>query len=273
MPEEKATAAAPELLVEQQKKISQEQTHSSTQKLVEQIAHLQKILADDNKSVTHNTVEEPLADSDKSEVDKTSSFSVKPVTQSQSQQVEELQTRIQYALAESANKEAEKLLNQLLSIKPTHSKARQMLANLYNTNGKYAEAQQVLQQGLVLNRDDVDVRVMLARFFTQQNHADAALELLEAYLPDIHTHIPYFALKASIADALARFDVALKTYQSLVAIQPQNSKWWLGVAISADRQSQFELAKKAYQNVLRYGHQSDSVSAFATKRLSQLRGE
>ncbi|WP_438864657.1 tetratricopeptide repeat protein [Neptunicella sp.] len=199
------------------------------------------------------------------------SLTIKPVVLTKQQRIEQLQSRIQAALAEPDNNRAIELLKQLISVDPEHSKARQKLANLFNQQGKIIDAQQVLEGGLALDNQDVALRMMLARLEVQQGRPEQALLILNEYQPSAVQHSDFYALLANIADQQGDQLQVLKAYSILSRAEPHNGKWWLGLAVAADRLAQYELAIDAYQHVLNSAQLQPSVQDFAQQRITLLR--
>ncbi|WP_416307197.1 tetratricopeptide repeat protein [Neptunicella sp. SCSIO 80796] len=201
-----------------------------------------------------------------------SSFSMQPAQLTAEQEIARLESEIQLALSEQNIGEAIKGLLQLIEQSPQHSKARQKLANLYNEQGKPLLAEQILRAGLALTPDDAPQRLMLARLLTQEKHPQQALSLLQEVNPDIALYQEYYIYLATLAQQSGNDALAMQTYLDLTRVATDNAKWWLGLAVSADRLANKALAISSYHKALNLAQLDKSVQAFIRQRIAVLGG-
>ncbi|MEF1217961.1 hypothetical protein REH76_09120, partial [Photobacterium damselae] len=78
------------------------------------------------------------------------------------------------------------------------------------------------------------------------------------------------SVRGALAQEVKNNAIALNSYQQLLNRQPQNGRWWLGLAIAAERSNNKAKATMAYQQALKYGHISQQSIQFAQQRLALL---
>ncbi|MDN4501933.1 tetratricopeptide repeat protein [Alteromonadaceae bacterium BrNp21-10] len=201
-----------------------------------------------------------------------STFRMTAVALTEEQLIEELKQHVQAALAQDDKGLAINKLGELLNKVPTHSKARQKLANLLHAQGRPAAAEQVLREGLLLNHEDSYQRLMLARLLVVKQQPQAAMTLLQDLKPSLEEHVDYHVLIAELARQLGDHELALLTYTHLAGFAPTNARWWLGQAVSADQLGKLDKALMAYQQALELQQLDESVVQFIRQRLQVLGG-
>jgi len=163
---------------------------------------------------------------------------------------------------------AENALEEVLLVDQNHKAARKQLAALWFGRQSYQPAINLLAQGLALDNEDSEMRMMQARIYLAQGNSNKALEQLKVMVdvPDKG----YQSLLASIAQQVGDNKTALTAYEQLTILEPQSGKWWLGLAIAHDRGADFDKAKQAYQMaIVQRGLSSESL-VFAQQRISEL---
>ncbi|SDI39602.1 MSHA biogenesis protein MshN [Ferrimonas sediminum] len=78
------------------------------------------------------------------------------------------------------------------------------------------------------------------------------------------------ARRAAVAQGLSMLTMAVSDYQALVQAQPDQGRWWLGLAYSLDRMGQYSKALPAYQRAARTNTLSTSARQYIDQRLKQL---
>ena len=132
-------------------------------------------------------------------------------------------------------------------------------------------ALKTLQSGIKHSPQAHTLRLLLARAYQTLQQPKLALSALTEYQPDIAFNEEYYALQGSLAQQLNEHDTAYRTYYLLVAYQPKQSQWWLGLAVALDQQQNYPDALKAYRKAQDFAKLSPSVSAFVQQRISQIR--
>jgi len=167
-------------------------------------------------------------------------------------------------------KEAISYYEQTLGFDPSMHEARKQLAALHYGQGQLAKASEVLQQGMLLFPQQLDFALLLARVQQASGQADLALATL-ANIPDTHPLARQkWMAQSDLAQKLGQFSVSEQAYRQLLQQEPQQAKWWMGLAYALDSQQQFFQARQAYRTALGHRGLSVQASAFIEQRLTQL---
>lgn len=167
-------------------------------------------------------------------------------------------------------KEAISYYEQTLGFDPSMHEARKQLAALHYGQGQLAKASEGLQQGMLLFPQQLDFALLLARVQQAAGQADLALATL-ANIPDTHPLARQkWMAQSDLAQKLGQFSVSEQAYRQLLQQEPQQAKWWMGLAYALDSQQQFPQARQAYRTALGHRGLSAQASAFIEQRLTQL---
>ena len=163
---------------------------------------------------------------------------------------------------------AEQLFEEILIIDPTDKQARKKLAALWFGRKSYQQALNLLSQGIVLDKQDSELRLMKARIHIKQGQHLNAYEVLKplSYLEQEE----YQVMLANIAQKVEQYPSAISAYQLLINMQPYSGRWHLGLAIIYDKTSQFSLASNKYKIALTKTDLSASSAKFAKQRLQAI---
>ncbi len=146
--------------------------------------------------------------------------------------------------------------------------ARKKLAALWFGRQSFNDAINLLSQGIALAPDNSEFRSMQAHIYLQQGRLKQAYNSLKP-LADLPQQ-EYQLLLVNISQQLSEYNAAIKAYKILLGIQPENSRWHLGLAIIYDKASQFALAVKEYNLALAQGGLSQDSDHFTNQRLQVL---
>lgn len=158
--------------------------------------------------------------------------------------------------------------NDALRYAPRDSQIRQKLAALYYGKGEVRKAVDLLQKGIAIDHDDMDVRLALSKLLIKEKQNAAALTPL-VHLP-ANPNLDYLSLRAALAQKNNQNALAQESYQQLVAIEPENGRWWLGYGIQLERGFKLPEATSAYQQALNKVGLSSSSQQFIRDRLNVL---
>ncbi|MBL4940384.1 MAG: tetratricopeptide repeat protein [Colwellia sp.] len=163
---------------------------------------------------------------------------------------------------------AEQLFEEVLIIEPAHKQARKKLAALWFGRKSYQQAANLLAQGISIDRQDGELRLLKARIHLQQRQLDAAYNTLKPLAS--FENEEYQIMLANIAQQVEQYPSAITAYQVLISMQPYSGRWYLGLAIVYDKNSQFALAVNEYALALTKTDLSASSAKFAQQRLQAL---
>lgn len=172
---------------------------------------------------------------------------------------------VEKALAAKQVEKAEKLLEDVVIIRPRDSQTRKKLAALWFGRQAYQDAVNLLSQGISLDSKDSSLRQMKARIHLKQGQFTAALNTLKplAQLKDEQ----YQIMLANTAQQAKQNKIAVDAYKVLIAMKPEIGRWQLGLAVLYDKNSQFELASLTYKKALTKNDLSISSENFIKQRI------
>ncbi len=172
---------------------------------------------------------------------------------------------VEKALAAKQVEKAEKLLEDVVIIRPKDSQTRKKLAALWFGRQAYRDAVNLLSQGIALNSKDSSLREMKARIHLRQGQYSAALNTLKP-LADLKDE-QYQVMLANTAQQAKQNKVAVNAYKVLITMKPDIGRWQLGLAVLYDKNSQFALASEAYKKALTKNDLSVSSENFIKQRI------
>ena len=182
--------------------------------------------------------------------------------------VEQKLARAEKAVNSNEITEAEQLFEEVLIINPAHKQARKKLAALWFGRQSFQQAVNLLSQGIALDNQDEELRLMKARIHLKQGQLEAAYNTLKP-LASIEQE-EYQVMLANIAQQIEQYQGAIGAYQVLIEMQPYSGRWHLGLAIVYDKNSQFLLAVNEYALALTKTDLSASSAKFAQQRMQAL---
>ncbi|EJI2329643.1 tetratricopeptide repeat protein [Vibrio cholerae] len=176
--------------------------------------------------------------------------------------------RAQKAMESNELQTAVSAYTEALRYTPHDEMARQKLAALYYGKGDGRKAFDLMQAGIERNPDGEVLRLALAKLLVKEKQEASALVPL-AYLPS-QPSIEYLSLRAALAQKTKQDEIARESYQQLTEKDPNNGRWWLGLAIQQERALQWTAAQHAYQQALNKVGLSSQSQAFIHQRLQLL---
>ncbi|UKA21677.1 tetratricopeptide repeat protein [Photobacterium damselae subsp. damselae] len=195
-------------------------------------------------------------------------LSIKTVTLNNRQLADLEYNRAEKALAQADSQQAIISLQKAVKYRPDWIEARQKLAATLYGQGSVRGAIATLEEGLELAPQQPVLRLTLAKLLVQESQPEAALAILNSV--PANAPMPYLVMRGALAQEVKNNAIALNSYQQLLNRQPQNGRWWLGLAIAAERSNNKAKATMAYQQALKYGHISQQSIQFAQQRLALL---
>ena len=202
------------------------------------------------------------------EKSKTSKMSVSRRQLTSKELVSQKLTRAEKAVNNNEATKAEQLFEEILIIDPDHKEARKKLAALWFGRKSYQQAVNILSQGISIDKQDGELRLMKARIHLKQGQHEAAYNTLKplSYIEQEE----YQVMLANIAQQIEQYKGAIAAYQVLIKMQPYSGRWHLGLGIVYDKNSQFSLAVNEYAIALTKTDLSASSAKFAEQRMQAL---
>lgn len=170
----------------------------------------------------------------------------------------------------SQSKTAISILRTALSQDPMHRAAREALATLLLEQRQVAQANQVLTVGIQQFPHYLPFLKLQARILINQGALQNALNLLQTTQPLMTEDPDYYGFIATLYQRLNQPALAVKLYEQLVAIQPEQAIWWLGLGIAMENLGKKNAAVDAYAKANSLGELSPSLRAFVENRVHTL---
>lgn len=158
-------------------------------------------------------------------------------------------------------------LNQLIEKYPKFLPARESLVQLLWQSGKQAEAEQVIKASLESNPFYPPFIKMKARMLVDQGKMTQALNLLQIAAPSLQQDPGYHALVAALYERQGQPQMAADLYKQLLALQPDNAMWWLGLGIALENQGKYKQAKAIYAKTAHMDGLNPELRAFIRTRM------
>lgn len=138
-----------------------------------------------------------------------------------------------------------------LALKPTALDGYYQLGHLYEALGDQGEAEKIYRAALLLDEQDAGIHIGLARLLRVKGEYAAATEQCERALQlNGNAALAYFEL-GHIHKEQRRFDEALRCYQQLVALAPQEREsYLLSLGALYAEQERYAEAMQCYQQLL-----------------------
>lgn len=168
---------------------------------------------------------------------------------------------------------ASRLLQELVAAEPANDDAREGLAIALARQGRIAESDSVLLDGLAVGTQPARFAKLRARLQSARGDLASALDTLSLAVPPVAEDLEFHALKAAIAQQAGNYALAEAVYQELTAVQSGNATWQAGLGIALDAQSKSEAARVAFQRALDAGGLEVNLLAHVQQRVRALQAK
>ena len=197
-------------------------------------------------------------------------LSVERVELTLAQQQQQLRQQGLQAEQRGRTSEARNYWQQLQALAPQQAEAYVALARMAQQAGYEAGSQYWLQLGLEQGADAQQLAPLLAASYARQQLWPQVLQVL-ALLPETSLRPAELAMRAAAWQQLGEHQAALAAFEHLGRLEPQQGRWWLGMAISSDALGQRQQAVNQFQRSLQLGDDLTSVSKeYIRQRLQEL---
>ncbi|KPV96827.1 Anaphase-promoting complex, cyclosome, subunit 3 [Pseudoalteromonas sp. P1-9] len=167
--------------------------------------------------------------------------------------------------------EAIAALEQCIAVLNEHIECRSLLAAAFYGRQDTVKASNVLEQGLSLKPDSMEWRTLLARIYADNKQYNEVLSVLPQRYESQGDN-DFWILKGLAAQQLKQHEVALRSFKKLTLSQPEQGKWWLAMARSAEFLKQWQNAMQYYTTATQIGNLSPASQRYAVERLQFIRG-
>lgn len=225
------------------------------------------------QSATKTPNEQP-ASSGSAEATDTSepSMSVRRVQLSPAQLAARNLEKAEEAFSKGQQQQGQELLEQALTVQPLNTVVRERLAAYWYGRGYGNRALAILQQGIQLEPQAADLKLLLARMYQRLDMSADALEVLKSMTLRAERAREGLSIRAELAWKAADYEQAVADYQALTQAQPGNARWWLGLALALDDSdvAAAAAAADAYRQALQIGGFTAATNLYIQDRLAQL---
>lgn len=166
--------------------------------------------------------------------------------------------------------DAQAALEEILRLDPRNLNARQVLLGMHVEAKRYAQAEQLLQEGLQLNLAPASQAMSLARVQFERGDQAAALATLEKYAPQAGNQGEYHGFHAALLQRAGRHAEAIAQFQAALKTHPNQANWLMGLGISLQAEKHYPEAEQAYLRARASNALSADLQAFVEQRLRQV---
>ena len=161
-------------------------------------------------------------------------------------------------------------LQKALQIKPAAHNARELLANLYLQVGRETEAYILLDQGINIDNEYMPFVRLYAQSLIQRGRLQQAKKTLLAASSASNLDADYYALLAALTQRSSEHQESISYYMRALELNPKNSQWWMGLAISLETLGQVVAAIGAYNEAKTTGNLNAELLSYIDSRLTVL---
>ncbi|MDD5329920.1 MAG: tetratricopeptide repeat protein [Sulfuricella sp.] len=165
--------------------------------------------------------------------------------------------------------EAQGSLDEALKAAPAHAAARQVLAGILVDNKQYAQAEQLLRDGLDVGTVQPEFVMALARIQIERGDGRAALETLQKNQAGAKDNAAYQAFLAALLQRQGLHKQAIEHYQISLRLAPSASAL-VGIGISLQAENRLAEAQEAFNRAKSSGALNAELQGFVEQRLGQI---
>ncbi|MEX1222883.1 MAG: tetratricopeptide repeat protein [Idiomarina sp.] len=198
------------------------------------------------------------------------SLSVRRVQLSPAQLAARNLEKAEEAFSKGQQQQGQELLEQALTVQPLNTVVRERLAAYWYGRGYGNRALAILQQGIQLQPQAADLKLLLARMYQRLEMPADALEVLKSMTLSAERSREGLSIRAELAWKAADYAQAVTDYQALTQAMPGNARWWLGLALALDDSGAAMEAVGAYRKALQIGGFTAATNLYIQERMTQL---
>ncbi|MUT70444.1 tetratricopeptide repeat protein [Stutzerimonas frequens] len=176
----------------------------------------------------------------------------------------------QLALRQQNYPRAVELLQSLHEAQPDNPEATRWLARAYLAGDQLEALLAWLPGQLRARPEDSELRMLLGRAQLLGGDKAAALATLEQNSPAVAANPGYHALLAALRQQVGDWSGSAALYRQLVALQPQQAAWQLGLAIALEQLDQPTQAAERYRLAVPGQGLDGNARRFAAERAAAL---
>lgn len=158
----------------------------------------------------------------------------------------------------------------VLRLDPLYHDARRALVGVMLAEKRNADAERVLQEGLMRDSHESSFAMLLARLQVERDEIALALDTLLKALPYADRQPEYHGFVAALLQRQNRHKDAITHYQTALQLVPGNGIWLMGLGISLQAEQRNAEARDVYQRALGTNALNPQLQAFVQQKLKEL---
>jgi MSHA biogenesis protein MshN len=178
--------------------------------------------------------------------------------------------RASSALSQGRSADAIIALHASLAEDATFDAARQTLAGVLIEQKRFDEAQKLLQEALTTRPSQTGFAMLLARMQLDRGDSAGAITTMSRSLPYAADNAEFLGFSAALMQRAGRQQEAVDQYRAALRLKPDAAVWWMGMGISLQAAEHNADALDAYRRALSSGSLSPELQAFVEQRIKQV---
>lgn len=235
---------------------TQKAIHKSVSQKPKELAAPEKQKSSTTKTVTSN---------DDIEANINSSVSKTQRTLTQEEKSQQAYATAMTLYNQGQQQAAKSSLKEALSYYPANTQARQLLAAIHIFEQRPDIAATVIEQGLAINANDMDLLRVYLQALVQLADYPKAIGVMEKHFQ--LTTPEDAAYLAGLYQKNNQHMLAIKYFSQALRLIPNNSIWWMGQGISLEEMGQKQQALDSYQQAITTGRLSSQLREFVLLRI------
>lgn len=216
----------------------------------------------------------PVISKTDSAVKKAGVIGIAPVKQISPQQQAEFSYQKAVALLQQGRvTEAQESLAESIRIAPDYTPSRQALAGILVEQKQYAQAEQLLRDGLARGGNQPEFVMAMARIQVERGDSHGALETLQKNQQSASEHAGYQAFMAALLQRQGQHKLAIEHYLTALRLSPASASSLVGLGISLQAENHLTEAQEAFSRAKTSGGLTPELQNFVDQRLKQLQSQ
>lgn len=148
-------------------------------------------------------------------------------------------------------------------------KAIQLLVMLLVDDHQTEQAKGVVDTALLKFPSAIELQYAKAYYLFHQKQFGEALDVLQQFNPPIEKYPDFYGLMAQLYLQQNQTAMALSLYRLLVEDQPNEARWWLGMAVTFQAEGRYDDAHTAFKKAYELNHLPLVTMAYIKTQLNQ----
>lgn len=166
---------------------------------------------------------------------------------------------------------AQDILQQILILNKEHLQARLLLASSLLEQDQKRDAIKIYTEGFRDAPKEPHLAQPLAKLLEEEGKIDLAIKVLLHAAPSNKSDPEYYALIATLQQKIGQHKNVIEIYQNILQVRPENRQWWLSLGISLLAETRKVEAREAFEMSLQDNTLSPALTSFAYQRINELK--